>query len=88
MSHGILLALPEDDPRFSVYALFSERLESKGAPLLLLSGSQIGVDGPFVRVRLDSPKSHQGLEFWIPLQFVVLMYSDVLDRRVGFVPIA
>ena len=84
MNHGIILRVALNDPVLKFYKEFGELLPVSGETFLLLSADQLEFDVHYLRVRLLSPEIYQGLVVWLPHRFVVLVFSDESNRKMGF----
>jgi hypothetical protein len=84
MKFSILLHVEKDDPCFQVYNLFGRELQISGHTFLEVSCDQLDSDALYVRIRLDAPQDKLGLVVWVPHRYVVFVFADDQDRKIGF----
>lgn len=84
MNYKLLLTIDKKDPLFQVYTEFGKALEINGHTFLDVSCDQIDSDAHYVQLRLTAPETIKGLVVWIPHRYVLFVYGDDQDRKIGF----
>jgi hypothetical protein len=85
MKYEVILRFDDGDPCRDIYSVVGKHRDVSGHGFLQLSCEQPELIGSFLRVLvLFGGATQADLVLWIPQRFVVAVFGDIQDRKIGF----